>query len=111
MGILDSGEPGCREALTEIADVIGVAAKRIQSWAMVNRAGAEHAGHTHAGVDLSGVYYLDDDGTPTLFGRGVELAVSPRIGRLAVFSGALWHRVPTVVTDSERVTVAFNVLG
>lgn len=113
---LDVAKPGCRELALAIAGAIDVKPERLQTWAMVNYTGAEHGEHTHGTVSASGICYLDDSKTPTLF-RLIEpgaphtniVVVPPRRGRIAVFSGWLPHRVPPVL-DAERITIAFNVL-
>lgn len=130
---LEVAKPGCRELALAIAGAIDVKPERLQTWAMVNYTGAEHGEHTHGTVSASGICYLDDSKTPTLFrlpsdgpsppvhdptGSGRQapgaphtniVVVPPRRGRIAVFSGWLPHRVPPVL-DAERITIAFNVL-
>ncbi len=113
LGALKLSKPGCRELGRAIACAIGRpdAGPHLQAWAMINHKGAEHAQHTHGGVNASGVYYLDDGGTETIFQTepGREISVDPKRGRLALFSGWMPHRVPRVV-EAERITIAFNVL-
>lgn len=102
------------DAIRELAAVLAsrVGAPIAKSWAMVNRAGSHHKWHHHDGVALSGVYYVacGDPAIATQFrvdGEIVECV--PRVGRLALFGGALWHRVPVYDGTEPRVTIAFDV--
>lgn len=123
MGVLDLNNLDCarlRNKLYALLDehIQSIAGPAMQAWAMVNWQGAEHARHTHASVKTSGIYYLDDGATPTLFDLPIDpretsmhvVPVAPKAGRLVLFSGSLPHRVPKVITQTERVTIAFNVL-
>lgn len=90
-------------------------------WAMVNRAGSHHPRHQHRAASLTGIYYVTTGSaeaiTPTIFecegngGRGgrYELEVEPHPGRLVLFRGETWHRVPIYPGDIPRITVAFDV--
>ena len=97
--------------------LIGIVGGRPIGWAMVNRPGAYHKRHQHGTAIVTGIYYLDDSATPTVFevpararkGERVErLEIEPAVGRLALFPGEMWHEVP-VVTDQQRITIAFDV--
>lgn len=83
------------------------------AWAMVNRAGSHHPRHQHRAAIVTGVYYVapGDPVTPTIFERPdrTELEVSPAPGRLAIFRGETWHRVPPYAGDAPRITIAFDV--
>lgn len=111
----------------------------LHGWAMVNYRGAEHPRHTHHRTIATGIYYVDPgtddplDGTPTLFEAtekdvtraevqsdgtipGVtvdrdanDLGIAPLPGRLVLFPGSVWHRVPKVIGTRPRITIAFDV--
>lgn len=98
-----------RQALVEM-----VGARAPVGWAMVNRAGSHHPRHQHPIAVLTGIYYVaagsPDAITPTVFElEGGELEVDPHPGRLALFRGDHWHRVPRYAGDLPRITIAFDV--
>jgi hypothetical protein len=114
------------EAVQELRRTIAtmVGARTLVAWAMVNRAGSRHPRHQHRVALLTGVYYVEagspDAITPTVFecpcdGRPTplddcyELEVEPYPGRLALFRGETWHRVPAYFGELPRITVAFDV--
>ena len=113
-------------AVQELRQVIieTVGARSLVAWTMVNRAGSYHPRHQHRIATLSGVYYVTagsaDAITPTVFecpcdGRPAraddqyELEVEPHPGRLAIFRGEAWHRVPAYPGKLPRITIAFDV--
>lgn len=108
----------CDRPVQELRDVVagalGVAASKLVAWAMLNRAGSHHPRHQHRVAMITGVYYVavgnEDASAPTIFEYpSGELEVTPRIGRLALFRGETWHRVPIYRGDLPRITVAFDV--
>lgn len=131
-GILDRCRPPydqLRAAIVQILEdlspmVASARNGRIVGWAMVNRAGAEHVRHQHYRTIITGVYYVTAGGdsdaerniepTPTVFETpgaiwGDELSVDPAPGRLILFPGSMWHRVPKISGNLPRITVAFDV--
>jgi hypothetical protein len=78
-----------------IVEVVG-ASRPLVGWAMVNRAGSHHPRHQHRVAVLTGVYY-------------VAVEVEPHPGRLAIFRGETWHRLPPYGGESPRITIAFDV--
>ena len=83
-------------------------------WAMVNRAGSQHPRHQHRIAVLTGIYYVtagsEEAITPTVFEfPGGELEIEPHPGRLVIFRGETWHRVPPYPGELPRITVAFDV--
>jgi len=81
--------------------------------------------HTHGTEKLSGVYYYQTNGqdgdikftTPNIYeklrlglSRGTEtVSGQPKVGRLLIFPGYLEHRVEPNLTDSERISLTFNL--
>jgi uncharacterized protein (TIGR02466 family) len=109
-----------------IAEICGRVGADVSGWAMINRGGSSHPRHWHDGSVLSGVYYVDpgeDPSPPTIFELGVrgrrgtrlprgakvtEREIAPVAGRLVLFPGDLWHRVPAYAGGAPRITVAFD---
>jgi hypothetical protein len=105
-------DPAVQELRRLIVATVG--SSKLVAWAMVNRAGSQHPRHQHRIAVLTGVYYVavgsEDSITPTVFEYpGGELEIAPRPGRLALFRGEAWHRVPIYRGDLPRITVAFDV--
>lgn len=114
--------------LAAIAPALGN--RRMVGWAMLNANGSEHPRHNRAGDAIaSGVYYVRAGSPmiPTVFEVGwssaraqrmgdpieitqSEVAVSPLPGRLALFPGTCWHRMPRYDGTEPRITIAFDVL-
>lgn len=104
-----------------LMDAVG--GKPLVGWAMVNRAGSQHPRHQHRIAIVSGIYYVTSGNTeamtPTVFecpcdarqlrsNAPYEMKVDPHPGRLVVFRGETWHRVPLCMGDTPRITVAFD---
>ena len=96
------------------------------SWMTLNKKGLFSPPHTHAYSDLSGVYYFKttgDDGS-IFFENPNPLQVAglithmiddrlyfkPEEGKLILFPGWLRHGVDFNKTDSDRVSVSFNIV-
>jgi hypothetical protein len=108
----------CDDPIRELRDVVartvGIAPSKFVAWAMLNRAGSHHPRHQHRVAMITGVYYVavgdEELSSPTIFEYpDGELEVDPRVGRLALFRGETWHRVPIYKGDLPRITVAFDV--
>jgi hypothetical protein len=86
---------------------------RLIGWAMVNRSGSFHPTHRHQTAIQSGVYYVAGGDPPvgTIFEHadGSEETIEAIPGRLVVFPGNLWHRVPIYSGTEPRITIAFDV--
>jgi hypothetical protein len=94
--------------------VAEVGSSRLVAWAMVNRSGSQHPRHQHRVAILTGIYYVtagsEDVITPTVFEcSDGDLEIEPHPGRLALFRGEMWHRVPIYRGDLPRITIAFDV--
>jgi hypothetical protein len=101
-----------QELRRTIVDMIG--ARSPVAWAMVNRAGSHHPRHQHRVASVTGVYYVTIGDvaatTPTIFEyEDGEVAINPSPGRLALFRGETWHRVPVYSGDLPRITIAFDI--
>lgn len=94
-------------------EAVRLAGVRINPWAMINRKGSYHARHQHRIASTCGVYYVTvgDPVVPTMFELdGHEVPYAPAPGRLVLFSGQTWHRVPRYDGDAPRITIAFDVV-
>jgi hypothetical protein len=88
-------------------------------WAMINAGGSSHPRRQHYRTKISGIYYVtggEPPLAPTIFEtpgglHGDEIAIDPAPGRLVLFPGDLWHRVPEVRGAKPRITIAFDVRG
>jgi len=111
--------PAMRALRATICDHLGgagigsLAHNRPNAWAMVNRAGSFHPTHRHQTAIRAGVYYVSPGNppTPTIFelATGEDLPVEAKPGRLVIFPGNLWHRVPVYSGDAPRITIAFDL--
>ena len=100
-------------------------------WANVNRQGASHRVHNHPNNFLSGVYYIQtDDGADTINfhdPRNQASVIRPPVteltrentdqvvvnvsdGTLLIFPSYLEHSVDANQSDTERVSVSFNIM-
>jgi hypothetical protein len=101
-------------AIAQLArTLIGLLGARPTGWAMVNRHGSEHPRHQHRIAIVSAIFYVTtgDPIVPTVFecGDGSELEIEPSPGRLVIFPGDMWHRVPRYEGDAPRITIALDV--
>ncbi len=89
-------------------------ASYLAGWAVINAGGSHHPRHRHAMSTVSGICYINpgDPLVPTNFESptrlGDEIHVMPAIGRLVLFAGDAWHRVPVYTGHEPRITVAFD---
>lgn len=104
--------------LSEEIEVIG-------SWSVRLKRSGFHKSHYHSAGWLSGVFYVDvpdevaQSGNGWLcFGRpdinGVYLcedyAVKPIPGNVVFFPSYMWHGTNPICTESQRITVAFDIV-
>ncbi len=103
-----------RDSITACAVVAGITPMNhtALAWAMINRDGSFHKRHTHGLGYTVGVYYVaaGDPPTPTIFEmpRG-EQEVLPVPGRLVLFWGGIFHRVPIYLGTEPRISIAFEL--
>ena len=97
----------------------------IGSWSVRLRKKGFHKSHYHSEGWLSGVLYVDvpseveQNGNGWLvFGRpditGVtmveDFAIKPKKGNLVLFPSYMWHGTNPILTDEQRLTVAFDIV-
>ena len=89
----------------------------ILGWGIVNRRGSYHQRHHHMrpGYHWSGIFYLDDSPTPTVFDpdgtaerTGDPFYITAERNKLVIFPSEIWHWVEPHTADEPRVTVAFD---
>lgn len=101
-----------------------------QSWVNKNSKGTQHSSHTHPNSFISGILYLTDDPTPTVFSqrfnhmfpldmpcveenaynqRFRKYEIRPeRKGQIILFPSSVEHFVPSNLSNEERMTLSFN---
>jgi len=95
------------------------------SWITKTLKGEYALPHAHGDSDIAGVYYFQSNGadgsinfvnpSPALEAtklRGSQVKqveYNPEVGRIILFPGWLMHYVTENQTDSERVSVSFNI--
>lgn len=106
---------------------------RHQAWINISPPGASNSVHYHANCHFSGVYYisLKEPECGNIYFRDprvasrmltcpvdratdfttTEVQMRPEMGRLYVFPGWLEHGVEVNRSDSDRVSISFNVLA
>jgi uncharacterized protein (TIGR02466 family) len=104
-----------------------------QAWVNISPPGASNQDHYHANCNFSGVYYvsLDAPQCGSIFFRdprtasrmmpfpatkqtpftASEVRMPPEPGRLYIFPGWLEHGVEVNQSDSDRVSISFNVVA
>jgi uncharacterized protein (TIGR02466 family) len=97
------------------------------SWFNLSTRGGTHFDHSHPYTRIAGTYYYQTNGIDgnlkftnpntilhmggfpgdRLFDESVK--IPPKVGRLVLFPSWLIHRVEMNETDSERISIAFNI--
>ena len=76
-------------------------------WVNFSKKGDNNPPHDHTGT-VSGIIYVSNpDDTPTIFKNDFHY-VGKR-GEILLFPSNLVHSVPKQITDSERITLSFNL--
>ena len=101
--------------------------KLIESWTNVCSKGQFQYDHTHTTAKISGCYYVstnENDGAIRFANPNPNVHIqcfpadkisieavtySPKVGRILLFPGWLTHRVNVNNTDSDRISIAFNL--
>ena len=77
-------------------------------WTNFAYKGDDNPTHNHAGL-LSGVIYYKNHGHPTIFDE-YNVAYEGKDGTMVLFPSQVWHHVEPQVVDTERITLAFNIV-
>ena len=99
----------------------------IESWMTKTIKGRSAREHSHGGVDISGVYYLDTNGSDgnlilsnihshlqgnillyELINKG-DIRMPLENGMIFLWPGQMKHRTLTNETDHERISLSFNI--
>ena len=97
-----------------------------ESWMTLTRKTEYALVHSHGYSDISGVYYFQtnqNDGDLIFHTPVLELESSyvfhklhetikykPQVGKIILFPGWLKHGTETNMTDSERISISFNII-
>lgn len=93
--------------------------KNISGWGVILKQGGYQKKHTHTEAELSGVLYLevpkedkdrDEDGCLIFTGYNKKI-VKPKPGMMVIFPSYLPHETKPYNQDSERICIAFNIMG
>lgn len=104
----------------------GIRLEISNSWMTYSSKGYHTQVHHHESCDISGIYYYNTNGTdgnlyfrsPTKYmeiskifknSSKQDFEITPFIGMLILFPSWLDHGVRTNVTDSERMSISFNI--
>lgn len=96
-------------------------------WSVLLKRGGYHVNHVHTEGWMSSAYYVDVPGEAAdeqvqsgwlkfgeprfqVPGAFPEKLLQPRAGRLVLFPSYMWHGTTPVVSDEQRLTVAFDVV-
>jgi hypothetical protein len=81
----------------------------VQSWAIVYEKNDAAVRHNHSDTLYSAVYYASTkpNSSPLKFDCG--LTIAPEEGMLVIFPGWLFHEVPAMRFQHQRIAVAFNI--
>ncbi len=81
----------------------------VESWAIVYRKGNKTHRHKHSDQQYSAVYYAKAEKNATPLRFDDFLSITPKTGTLICFPGWLWHTVPELENDEERICMSFNL--
>jgi uncharacterized protein (TIGR02466 family) len=97
-----------------------------ESWMTLTKKGMSAHKHTHGYVDISGCYYFKtstEDGSIYFENPVKQMASSycfsqmpeqtyykPQVGKLLLFPGWLEHGVEPNTTDTDRISISFNIV-
>ena len=77
-------------------------------WTNFAYKGDDNPIHNHAGL-LSGVIYYKNHGHPTIFDE-YNVGYEGNYGTMILFPSQVLHHVKPQVVDTERITLAFNIV-
>ena len=77
-------------------------------WTNFAYKGDDNPQHNHAGL-LSGVIYYKNHGHPTIFDE-YNVGYEGKDGTMVLFPSQVLHHVEKQVVDTERITLAFNIM-
>jgi hypothetical protein len=81
----------------------------VQLWAAVYEKNNAAVRHSHSGTLYSAVYYASakPNSSPIKFEGGITIMPEP--GMLVIFPGWLFHEVPAMRFEHQRIAIAFNL--
>jgi len=76
-------------------------------WVNFSKKNSHITSHSHQGI-VSGIVYVNNfEKAPTIFNKDFSYIGKP--GEILLFPSNLKHEVPKQITDTERVTISFNL--
>jgi len=81
-----------------------------EAWSSIYRKKDLAKRHNHSHAITAFVYYLhssEEEDSPLIFDDGTR--IKPKQGKLVFFPGFLYHEVPTMEKDNERIVIAGNL--
>jgi len=107
-----------------------VCLKITQSWANYTNINEYHHEHNHTNSIISGVFYVNtnENSDKIIFSRNAHTSITPydidtkeynlwnanywqldaEEGSLLLFPSTLYHKVPSVIGEKERISISFN---
>jgi len=81
----------------------------VESWAIIYKYGNYVDRHKHSDQQYAAVYYAkaEKNAEPLQFDN--YLTIVPKTGMLVCFPGWLYHSVPKITNDEERICISFNL--
>lgn len=115
--------------LQQYMDIIGFGMRdyMVTSWFSLFQKGQYGHLHNHGNADVSGCYYVETSGTDGNIyfedprpGNETNYAFAgrymsgrrnyePKVGKMLMFPGYLYHGIKTNTTDVDRVSLSFNI--
>ena len=83
----------------------------VDAWGNICKKNEEVTEHNHRSVSaFCGILYLSEGGPGTYF-KEHDLLIKEEIGKFVLFHPVLFHSVPKINQEIERITLAFNMSG
>lgn len=81
----------------------------MESWAIIYRKGDKTIHHKHSDQQYSAVYYAKAENNPSPIIFDNNLSIIPKTGMLICFPGWVYHSVPEITSEQERICMSFNL--
>ena len=119
--VLQSLLINCLSKFPSVSESVNIT---ISAWVNINKTGDYNVRHTHPDCDLSGVYYIQGEGTGSIkfatheqmyfmvspnMPHSKMIAHEPKDGDILLFPSYLLHEVTVNTSSKNRITVGFNI--
>lgn len=81
----------------------------LESWAIIYKKGDKTIRHKHSDQQYSAVYYAKAEKNPSPIIFDDHLSIIPKTGMLICFPGWVYHSVPEITSEQERICMSFNI--